>query len=391
MVSPKDFDFGAHLFAIGTKVNCRKVHVSSRRLLSLADLSTQSRCTYTRFMNMHARQTGEIQRPLIDSYGRQVNYLRVSVTDRCDFRCTYCMGENMVFLPKSEVLSFEEIQTIIAQFVARGVRKVRLTGGEPLVRRDIMKLIAALSESHLAQGTLDELTITTNGSQLARHAAELARLGIRRINVSLDTLDNALFTEITRRGRLSQVLEGIEAAQAVGIAVKLNMVAMKGVNEDEIIPMMEWAHARGYELTLIEAMPLGEVALDRADAHLSLKQVHDRIAERFTLEHIAKRTGGPARYKRVTETGGTLGFITPLSHNFCESCNRVRLTCTGQLYMCLGQDDRVDLRAALREGGVEALDAALDRAMIAKPKGHDFVAERIQTPSVVRHMSVTGG
>lgn len=331
-------------------------------------------------------------RPLIDSYGRQVSYLRVSVTDRCDFRCTYCMGEDMAFLPRSEVLSFEEIQSIISAFVARGVRKVRLTGGEPLVRRDIMKLIAALSQTHLASGALEELTLTTNGSQLAKHAAELKRLGVRRVNVSLDTLDTERFTAITRRGRLEQVLDGIAAAQEAGIAVKLNMVALKGVNEDEIVPMLEWAHARGHELTLIEAMPLGDVALDRGDTHLSLRAVRDRLAERFTLTPIAKRTGGPARYMQVVETGGTLGFITPLSHNFCESCNRVRLTCTGQLYMCLGQEDRVDLRAALRSGGADGLAAALEEAMRLKPKGHDFVVERMRAgPAVTRHMSVTGG
>ncbi|MCD7059598.1 GTP 3',8-cyclase MoaA [Pelagibacterium xiamenense] len=331
-------------------------------------------------------------KPLVDRYGRHVTYLRVSVTDRCDFRCTYCMGEDMTFLPKSEVLSFEEIQTIVGAFVARGVRKVRLTGGEPLVRRDIMKLITAISETHLAAGALDELTLTTNGSQLAKHAETLAGLGVKRVNVSLDTLDGARFTEITRRGRLPQVLDGIEAAQAAGLGVKINMVAMRGVNEDEIVPMLEWAHGRGFELTLIEAMPLGDVALDRTETHLSLREVRDRLSERFTLDPIAKRTGGPARYMRVAETGGTLGFITPFSHNFCESCNRVRLTCTGQLYMCLGQDDRVDLRDALRTKGPEGLDAALDRAMILKPKGHDFVIGRTHTdPALARHMSVTGG
>ncbi len=329
-------------------------------------------------------------RPLIDGFGRQVTYLRVSVTDRCDFRCTYCMGEDMTFLPKSEVLSFEEIQAIIAAFVSRGVRKVRLTGGEPLVRRDIIRLIEAISHTHLASGALDELTVTTNGSQLGVHASRLAELGVKRLNVSLDTLDADRFTAITRRGRLAQVLAGIDAAQAAGLAIKINMVPMRGVNDDEIVPMLEWAHGRGFDLTLIEAMPLGEVALDRSDAHLSLREVRDRLAGQFALEPLSKRTGGPARYMRVAETGGTLGFITPLSHNFCESCNRVRLTCTGQLYMCLGQEDRVDLRAALREGGAEGLDAALDRAMILKPKGHDFDIARAQ-PAVARHMSVTGG
>jgi len=331
------------------------------------------------------------ERPLIDGFGRQVTYLRVSVTDRCDFRCTYCMGEDMVFLPRSEILSFEEIQTVIGAFVRRGVRKVRLTGGEPLVRRDIMKLIEALSRQHLATGALDELTLTTNGSQLAHHAQRLAELGLRRINVSLDTLDAEKFATITRRGRLAQVLDGIFAARDAGLAVKLNMVALKGINEDEIVPMLDWAHGEGFELTLIEEMPLGTVAFERADTHLSLRTVRDRLAERYTLTPIARRTGGPARYMQVQETGGTLGFITPLSHNFCESCNRVRLTCTGQLYMCLGQEDRVDLRAALREGGTEGLDAALDRAMMLKPKGHDFVIARRAAPAVSRHMSVTGG
>ncbi|WP_116654288.1 GTP 3',8-cyclase MoaA [Pelagibacterium sediminicola] len=329
-------------------------------------------------------------RPLIDRFGRQVTYLRVSVTDRCDFRCTYCMGEDMTFLPKKDVLSFDEIQAIVSAFVARGVRKLRLTGGEPLVRRDIVKLIEAISATHLASGALDELTLTTNGSQLGVHATRLAELGIKRINVSLDTLDDARFTAITRRGRLGQVLDGIAAADAAGIAIKLNMVPIRGVNDDEIIPLLEWAHGRGYDLTLIEAMPLGDVAIDRSEAHLSLREVRDRLAETYALEPMNKRTGGPARYVRVGETGGTLGFITPLSHNFCESCNRVRLTCTGQLYMCLGQDDKVDLRAAYRESGAVGLDAALDRAMILKPKGHDFEIDRAE-PAVRRHMSVTGG
>lgn len=343
-------------------------------------------------MNDVSSAQSQSTRPLVDTYGRHVTYLRVSVTDRCDFRCTYCMGEEMTFLPKSEVLSFEEIQTIISAFVSRGVRKVRLTGGEPLVRRDIMKLITSLSESHLAEGTLDEITLTTNGSQLGRHAEELYRLGVRRVNVSLDTLDAERFAAITRRGRLPQVLDSIEAARAAGLQIKLNMVAMRDMNDDEIVPMLEWAHSNGHELTLIEAMPLGEVSLDRSATHLSLREVRDNLAERYTLQPIAKRTGGPARYMRVMETGGTIGFITPFSHNFCESCNRVRLTCTGQLYLCLGQDDKVDLRAALREGGAEGLDAALNKAMQIKPKGHDFVIGRTSTqPAVARHMSVTGG
>lgn len=328
--------------------------------------------------------------PLIDSFGRQITYLRVSVTDRCDFRCVYCMAEDMQFLSRREVLSFEEIDTIVAAFVSRGVRKVRLTGGEPLVRRDIMRLVEAIG-GRLAAG-LDELTLTTNGSQLARHATALAAAGIRRINVSLDTLSEDRFTAITRRGRLADVLAGIDAAVAAGIAVKINMVAMRGVNEDEIEPMLHWAHRRGFGLTLIEGMPLGEVGIDRVDTYLPLRELRARLAERFTLEPTGHRTGGPARYDRVRETGGLLGFITPMSHNFCESCNRVRLTATGQLYLCLGQEDMVDLRGALRSGGMAGLNAALDGAMRIKPRGHDFVLDRDHAgPALARHMSVTGG
>tara|TARA_R110002020_G_scaffold36426_8_gene109547 strand:+ start:3419 stop:4432 length:1014 start_codon:yes stop_codon:yes gene_type:complete len=329
-------------------------------------------------------------RPLVDRYGRHVSYLRISVTDRCDFRCVYCMAENMTFLPKREVLSFEEIHTIANAFINRGTTRIRLTGGEPLVRRDIMDLVTTLG-SRIGQG-LDELTMTTNGSQLARHAKGLAAAGIRRINVSLDTLDADRFTAITRRGRLADVMAGIDAAQAAGIALKINMVAMAGVNDDEIEPMMAWAHGRGMGLTLIEGMPLGEVGLDRVDSYLPLRELHDQLARRYTLEKLDKRTGGPARYVHVAETNGVLGFITPMSHNFCESCNRVRLTATGQLFLCLGQDDQVNLRDALRDGGPEALDAALDQAMLIKPKGHDFVLDRTRTtPAVARHMSVTGG
>ena len=327
--------------------------------------------------------------PLVDTYGRQVTYLRISVTDRCDFRCTYCMAENMTFLPRSDVLSFEEIDQIARRFIARGVRKLRLTGGEPLVRRDIMELVQALG-NHVSKGRLDELTLTTNGSQLARFADGLVAAGVRRVNVSLDTRDPQKFAAITRRGRLEQVLDGIAAADEAGLEIKINMVAMKHVNDDEIIDMIGWAHGRGFDLTLIEGMPLGEVALDRADNYLPLKQLKDELAGRFTLERQGHKTGGPARYFSVAETGGRLGFITPMSHNCCESCNRVRLTCTGQLYMCLGQEDRVDLREALRERGEQGLDAALDQAMIAKPKGHDFDVARA-APAVGRHMSVTGG
>ncbi len=329
-------------------------------------------------------------RPLVDRYGRRITYLRVSVTDRCDFRCVYCMAEDMTFLPRKEVLSFEEIDTIVAAFVARGTRKVRLTGGAPLVRRDIMALVERLG-SYIGRG-LDELTLTTNGSQLRRHATGLHAAGVRRINVSLDTIDAQRFTAITRRGRIADVLDGIEAATAAGLKVKLNMVAMRGVNDDEIEPMIRWAHGRGFGLTLIEGMPLGEVGIDRVDTYLPLRELRERLAERFTLERVDHRTGGPARYDYVRETGGLLGFITPMSHNFCESCNRVRLTATGQLYMCLGQDDMVDLRAAVRGAAPRALDAALDRAMQLKPKGHDFVLDRDHhAPALSRHMSVTGG
>ncbi len=341
------------------------------------------------FSQRNVEPTGLV-RPLIDRYGRQITYLRVSVTDRCDFRCVYCMGEDMVFLPKRDVLSFEEIDAIVTAFVARGVRKVRLTGGEPLVRRDTLALAEQLGR-HLGHG-LEELTLTTNGSQLRKYAVGLAAAGVRRINVSLDTLDADRFAAITRRGRLADVLDGIEAAVEAGLEIKLNMVAMRGVNEDEIEPILHWAHGRGFGLTLIEGMPLGEVGIDRVDSYLPLRELRDRLSARFTLEPTGHVTGGPARYVRVAETGGLLGFITPMSHNFCESCNRVRLTATGQLYMCLGQDDMVDLRAAIRDGGADALDAALDRAMLLKPKGHDFVLDRDHAgPALSRHMSVTGG
>ncbi|MBU1336548.1 MAG: GTP 3',8-cyclase MoaA [Alphaproteobacteria bacterium] len=329
-------------------------------------------------------------RPLVDRYGRHVSYLRISVTDRCDFRCVYCMAEDMTFLPKKDVLRFEEIEAIAGAFIARGTTRIRLTGGEPLVRRDIMDLVATLG-AKIGHG-LDELTLTTNGSQLRRHAQGLAEAGVRRLNVSLDTLDAARFAAITRRGRLDDVLAGIDAAQAAGLAIKINMVAMRGVNDDEIESMMAWAHGRDMGLTLIEGMPLGEVGIDRVDSYLPLRELHDTLARRYTLTKLDKRTGGPARYVHVAETGGVLGFITPMSHNFCESCNRVRLTATGQLFLCLGQDDQVNLRDALREGGPVALDAALDQAMLIKPKGHDFVIDRTRPePALGRHMSVTGG
>jgi GTP 3',8-cyclase len=335
--------------------------------------------------------------PIIDPFGRAISYLRVSVTDRCDFRCVYCMAEDMTFLPKADLLTLEELDRLCSAFIARGVRKLRLTGGEPLVRRGIMTLVRALSRhlgsGALGAGTLDELTITTNGSQLAKHAQELADCGIRRINVSLDTLDADKFRTVTRWGDLGKVMAGLDAAQAAGLAVKINAVALKGVNEDELADLLAWSHGRGMDLTVIEVMPLGEIGENRLDQYLPLSMVRARLAERYTLEDIDYRTGGPARYVRVKETGGRLGFITPLTHNFCESCNRVRLTCTGTLYMCLGQEDAADLRAPLRASeGNDLLNAAIDAAILRKPKGHDFVIDRRhRRPAIGRHMSVTGG
>ena len=329
---------------------------------------------------------------LIDPFGREVTYLRVSVTDRCDFRCVYCMAEDMTFLPKSEILTLEELDRMCSAFVARGVRKLRLTGGEPLVRRNVMSLVESLSR-HIASGALEELTLTTNGSQLARFADDLYRHGVRRVNVSLDTRDADKFRAITRWGDLGKVLGGIAAAQAAGLAVKLNMVALKGVNEAEIPEMLEWCHGQGIDLTLIETMPLGDIEGDRTDQYLPLSLVRARLAERYTLEDIPYKTGGPARYMRVKETGGRLGLITPLTHNFCESCNRVRLTCTGTLYMCLGQEDAADLRGPLRASeSDDPLQRAIDEAISRKPKGHDFIIDRRhKQPALARHMSVTGG
>ena len=329
---------------------------------------------------------------LVDPFGRHISYLRVSVTDRCDFRCVYCMSENMTFLPKADLLTLEELDRLCSAFIARGVRKLRLTGGEPLVRRGIMTLFSSLSR-HLGSGHLDELTLTTNGSQLAKYAEEIKAHGVRRINVSLDTLDPEKFSAITRWGSLPQVLAGIDAAQAAGLKVKINAVALKGVNEDEFPQLIEWAHGRGMDLTLIEVMPLGEIGEGRLDQYLPLSVVRARLAERFSLEDLDYRTGGPARYTRVAETGGRLGFITPLTHNFCESCNRVRITCTGTLYMCLGQEEAADLRAPLRASeSNDLLFAAIDEAISRKPKGHDFVIDRRhQRPALARHMSVTGG
>jgi GTP 3',8-cyclase len=319
--------------------------------------------------------------------------LRVSVTDRCDFRCVYCMAEDMTFLPKSEILSLEELDRVCSAFVSLGVRKLRLTGGEPLVRRDIMTLFKSLGR-HLKSGALDELTVTTNGSQLARHAEALREAGVKRVNVSLDTLDPGKFAAITRWGKLEKVLAGIEAAKQAGLAVKINTVALKGVNEEECDRLIAWCGAEGFDLTFIEVMPMGEIGGEvRLDQYLPLSLLRSRLAKQWTLDEIDYRTGGPARYMRVRETGGRLGFITPLTHNFCESCNRVRLTCTGTLYMCLGQEDAADLRAPLRQSeSDEALIAAIHEAIARKPKGHDFVIDRRHTrPAVGRHMSVTGG
>ena len=332
------------------------------------------------------------KRGLIDPFGRAISYLRVSVTDRCDFRCVYCMAENMSFLPKAEILTLEELDRLCSAFVARGVRKLRLTGGEPLVRRGIMTLVNSLSR-HLRSGELDELTLTTNGSQLEKYSRDLVAAGIRRINVSLDTLDAGKFRAITRWGLLDRVLAGIDAAQAAGLKIKINVVALKDVNDDEFPRLIEWAHGRGMDLTLIEVMPLGEIGEGRLDQYLPLSLVRARLCDRYQLNDIDDRTGGPARYVRVAETGGQLGFITPLTHNFCKSCNRVRVTCTGTLYMCLGQEDAADLREPLRASEAnDLLYAAIDEAIGRKPRGHDFIIDRRhRRPAIARHMSVTGG
>jgi cyclic pyranopterin phosphate synthase len=337
-------------------------------------------------------RAGPLPRALIDPFARAVTYLRVSVTDRCDFRCVYCMSEHMTFLPKADLLNLEELDRLCSAFVAKGITKLRLTGGEPLMRRGIMTLVSSLSR-HLASGALKELTLTTNGSQLEKYAAELKSHGIARVNVSLDTLDADKFRAITRWGDLNKVMAGIDAAQAAGLHVKINSVALKGVNEDEIAGLLEWANGRGMDLTVIEVMPLGDVGETRLDQYLPLSLVRARLAEQFTLDDIDYQTGGPARYARVKETGGRLGFITPMTHNFCESCNRVRITCTGTLYMCLGQNDAADLRTPLRASESDDLiHAAIDEAISRKPKGHDFVIDRRQQrPALSRHMSVTGG
>ncbi|MCP3729231.1 GTP 3',8-cyclase MoaA [Sphingomonas sp. MG17] len=331
---------------------------------------------------------------LIDRHGRTIRYLRVSVTDRCDLRCRYCMAEKMSFLPRSELLALEEIALIAERFIARGVTKIRLTGGEPLVRRDAMDLVRRLGRHVGAQGKnggLNELTLTTNGTRLTEYAGALADAGVRRINVSLDSRDPELFRHITRHGDVAQVLEGIDAAQAAGLTVKINMVALKGLNDAEIAPMLEWAGANGMDLTLIETMPLGSIDEDRADRFVPLTQVFDDLSSRFTLSRDAHQSGGPARYWRVAETGGRLGLISPLTGNFCDTCNRVRLTTEGKLFTCLGHEDQVDLKAAIRAGGLDAVDAAIDEALAAKPARHDFNVERGAAPAVGRHMSVTGG
>ena len=331
-------------------------------------------------------------RPLVDPFARAITYLRVSVTDRCDFRCVYCMSEHMSFLPKADLLTLEELDRLCSAFVTKGVRKLRLTGGEPLVRRGIMTLVASLSR-HLKTGALDELTLTTNGTQLVKYAAELKSHGVERINVSLDTLDADKFRAITRWGELDKVIAGIDAAQTAGLKVKINAVALKGVNDEELADLVAWAHGRGMDITLIEVMPLGDIGEDRLAQYLPLSMVRARLAERFIMDEIDHQTGGPARYVRVKETGGRLGFITPMTHNFCESCNRVRITCTGTLFMCLGQEDAADLRAPLRASEAnDLLYAALDEAILRKPKGHDFVIDRRhKRPALSRHMSVTGG
>ncbi len=329
--------------------------------------------------------------PLVDGFGRAVTYLRVSVTDRCDLRCVYCMSEHMVFLPKAKVLTLDELDALASTFVALGVRKLRLTGGEPLVRKGFMGLVERLSR-HLATDALDELTLTTNATQLDRYAGDLARLGVKRINVSLDTLKPDLFAHITRGGDLARVLAGIEAARAAGLAVKINTVALKTDNGSEIPDLISWAHGLGMDMTLIETMPLGEIDEDRTDQFLSLAEVRRELESYWTLTDLPLTTGGPARYVKIAETGGRLGLITPLSHNFCEGCNRVRLTCTGVLHSCLGRDDANDLRGVLRGGaGAAELEAAIRAAISHKPKGHDFHIERGAAPALARHMSTTGG
>ena len=329
---------------------------------------------------------------LVDPFGRKVDYIRVSVTDRCDFRCVYCMAEQMTFLPKADLLSLEELEQVCRSFMALGTRKIRLTGGEPLVRRNIMHLIRNLG-AEVKAGNLDELTITTNGSQLEKRAVELVDAGVRRLNVSIDTLDADKFRKITRWGDLDTVLRGMAAAKAAGLAIKLNAVALRGVNDAELGDMVAWAGDQGFDMTIIEVMPMGDIGNEnRVDQYMPLSQVRASLANRFTLSDIDFQTPGPARYVKVAETGRKLGFITPLTHNFCESCNRVRVTCTGELFMCLGQDDKADLATAFRAGGEAGLEAAIIEAIGRKPKGHDFViSRRVPSVAVGRHMNVTGG
>ena len=330
---------------------------------------------------------------MIDPFGRPITYLRVSVTDRCDLRCVYCMSENMTFLPKAELLSLEELDRLCGAFIRLGTTKIRITGGEPLVRRDVMRLMESLGARLGQAGGLQELTVTTNGTQLAKHAEALVRAGVRRINVSLDTLIAEKFATMTRWGKIEKTLDGIFAAKAAGLAIKINAVAMKGVNEDGFDSMLAWCGEHGFDLCLIETMPMGEIDGDRTDQYLPLSMVRAKLRRNWTLEDTDYVTGGPARYYTVAETGRRIGFITPMTHNFCESCNRVRLTCTGTLYMCLGQDDSADLRRVLRSGASDdELDAAIVAAIGRKPKGHDFIIDRSHNrPAVARHMSVTGG
>ena len=334
-----------------------------------------------------------MQAPLIDPFARTITYLRVSVTDRCDFRCAYCMTEHMTFLPKAELLTLEELDRLCSAFVRLGVEKLRITGGEPLVRKGILTFFERVAR-HLQTGALKELTLTTNGSQLRKYAGDLAALGVKRINVSVDSLDAGKFAEITRWGRLAQVLDGIEAAREAGLRVKINAVALKGFNEDELFSLTDWCARDGHDLTFIEVMPMGDMAeADRLAQYWPLKDLRARLAERFTLTDLPLRTGGPARYVRLEETGQNVGFITPLTHNFCESCNRVRLTCTGELYMCLGQEDMADLRSPLRASADDsALNAAIRAAISRKPRGHDFdYSRQVVKGQMTRHMSHTGG
>ncbi|MEP4052157.1 MAG: GTP 3',8-cyclase MoaA [Litorimonas sp.] len=337
---------------------------------------------------MTALAAQNLTAPLVDTFGRTVTYLRLSVTDRCDLRCTYCMSEKMTFLPKSDLLDANELEEVARTFIARGVTKIRVTGGEPLVRRNILDIMTRLSK-YLGQG-LEELTLTTNGTQLAKHAEALAKLGVKRINISLDSINPETFSRITRGGKLTQVLDGIAAAQSHGLKIKLNVVVLKNDNASEVPSLIEWAHRRDIDVTLIEAMPMGEIEEDRFDQYIPLSEIRADLEKRFTMTADNYRTGGPSQYWQVAETGGRLGFITPLSNNFCSGCNRVRLTCTGKLFLCLGQNDDADLREVLRTGG--DLDAALTEAMTRKPKAHDFLVDAPgKAPAVARHMSMTGG